>query len=324
MNPFLGSLRPIWDAPTCVFLNEDTIYQVASQVAKEDMPTPSWRESVFPLEDDDSFVDFVGVGNSINFAYKDFATRESFSATYEGRNWPGAFGMWACLRRAVARGLSICDGNLLRELTMPQCEEIFAGNMRMPLLDERLAILRQIGDVLAANYRGHFSNLFEEAGHKAFGKGGIVDRLISQFSSFRDEGLHAPSSKILEFHKRAQLFPMMYQGRASSLRRLPSLVDFQDLGPIADYVIPRNLHAAGILRYSPELESRIMNWRLIEKDSVEEQEIRAQTTHAQARLLEEINKRRADPINVLQLDFKLWAMYSKVKEPHHLTRTTAY
>ena len=99
---------------------------------------------------------------------------------------------------------------------------------------------------------------------------------------------------------------MMYQGRAMSSKRLPWLKDYELLGPIADYSVPHALKAAGILQYSDDLNERILRGDLIEKDSVLEQEIRAQTVNAQIILLEEINRLRLVKTNYLALDYKLW------------------
>jgi len=58
--------------------------------------------------------------------------------------------------------------------------------------------------------------------------------------------------------------------------------------------------------------------------SIAEQEIRAQATHAQILVLNEINSLRPNPLTFLELDYKLWMLGRGVAAPHHLTRTTAY
>ena len=40
-------------------------------------------------------------------------------------------------------------------------EEIFAGNIEMPMLDEKLQVLHQIGSVLADKYDGRFHNFIK-------------------------------------------------------------------------------------------------------------------------------------------------------------------
>lgn len=325
MNPFIDSLYTIWDNPTSVFLNLEVLSQVAANVAGEKMEIPSWRDPVFPRDDDETFVNFIGVGNSINFAFTDFDSYESFSVEYGGIVWRGAFAMWACLLRAVERGIDILSGRYLEGIEETQCEEIFEGLSPIPMLEERCQILREVGEVLCAKYRGSFANLFEVSGYRVFGEGmGIVDRLVADFPSFCDESKHATTGKILRFHKRAQLLAMMYQGRALSATKLAKLANFDDLGPIADYAVPKALHTTGILTYSEALWEKIKNRKQIEKDSVEEQELRAQTVHAQVKLQQQLNKLRTSKVNILQLDYRVWSMGKGGGEPHHLTRTIAY
>jgi Queuosine salvage protein len=109
----------------------------------------------------------------------------------------------------------------------------------------------------------------------------------------------------------------MYHGRAIASKVLKPLYDFQSLGPIADYSIPRALHAHKILDYSPELERRIMSGSLVAKDSVEEQEIRAQAINAQIKLLKEVNSHRDRKATFVELDYKLWMLGRSVPTPHH-------
>src|ERR1019366_4951569 len=118
---------------------------------------------------------------------------------------------------------------------------------------------------------------------------------------------------------------MMYQGRARTSKVLQSLTDYNAVGPIADYSVPRALHASGVLHYSAELNRMVQSHIQVKSNSAEELEIRALAIRAQQLLLEEINRVRiGGPINYIQLDFKLWQLGRTIKEPHHLTATTAY
>lgn len=323
MNPYTASLRAIWQAPSCVWLDEAAIAGLAERLATEEFGTPAWREPVFP-DDDYVFFDFIFVGNAINFAFTSFETGQSFSVRHDGTTWRGAFAMWACLRRALDGGMNILAGEFLRQLSHEQVRELFSGESEIPLVEERRAILREIGTILCERFGGRFRNLAMESNGRAFGDKGLVTQLVDSFPSFRDESLHHASGTLLKFEKRAQLLAMMYQGRALSSKQLPILGDGDEVGPIADYSVPRALHAAGAIRYSPDLHFRIANRVAILKDSVEEQELRAQTVRAQILLRDTIARLRRTPINFINLDYKLWTIGRTVTAPHHLTKTTAY
>jgi hypothetical protein len=323
LNPYTESLRPIWDNPRCVHLDDKALGHVAEQIATQDLPIPNWRNPVFP-ENDVEFVDFIGLGNAINFAFTDFETFESFRVGYGGTVWRGAFGMWACLKRALDAGVPILDGTYLRDLTFDDFQELFRGENTIPLLRERWQIFNEVGFVLCQKFDGRFRNLFDTSNYQALGEGGVVARLVNDFPSFRDETVHCPTGNLLRFHKRAQLLAMMYQGRALNSDSLQLLPDFQDLGPIADYAVPRSLHTLGVLKYVDALWDTIRARQLVAKDSVEEQELRGQTVLAQLRLMASASSLRGESVNILQLDYKLWAMGRDSIEPHHLTVTTAY
>src|SRR5260370_27732219 len=104
MNPFTTTLEPVWQAPTCVWISSDAVAVTSQKIAGEGFPTPSWREDVFP-SDDLAFLDFVGVGNAINFAFTDFETHQSFSVQYKGTLWRGCVRAWCVLCTAAGRRL---------------------------------------------------------------------------------------------------------------------------------------------------------------------------------------------------------------------------
>lgn len=322
LNPFVLTLQPVWENPTRVFLDQAKLLNMARSIGPESFPTPTWRESVFPV-DDEIFVDFIGVGNAINFAFTDLETQESFRVEWQGREWRGAFAMWASLSRGLESGLNLLDARLLRELSAEQCQDIFRGASRIPMLEERLNILREVGTVLSESY-GSFHNLFCEARYKAFGPGGVVQRVLDAFPSYRDQSSHAGTGALLKFQKRAQLLAMMYQGRALDSMKLPRLSDSGRVGPIADYTVPKTLHAFVVLRFSPELEMALKTWSPIERGSMEEVEIRAQTVHAQIELRDRISEVKDENVDFLALDYKLWTIGRNLNGPHHLTKTTAY
>jgi hypothetical protein len=82
----------------------------------------------------------------------------------------------------------------------------------------------------------------------------------------------------------------------------------------------------GIIEYSPDLEARINEGQLIDRDSNEEIEIRAHTLYATALLTDRINQLRPDDRQLVipQVDYRLWKSYHATTWPHHLTKTIMY
>jgi hypothetical protein len=210
------------------------------------------------------------------------------------------------------------------DLDRRAASQIFRGSIEIPMLDERVKILNEVGRILIEKYGGHFYNLIESSNKKPFGNGrGIVDLLVKDFPSFNDISVHKRTQIVLKFYKRAQLAVGTIYER---LREKSKIKDICDLTVFADYQLPRSLRMLGVIKYAESLKKRILNRELIKRDSQEEQEIRGNTIYACDLLVKEINKYRARKINALHLDYKLWseAEFKNMREPHHLTPTTAY
>ncbi len=324
MNPFYKSLEVIWKNPKFVFINEKRLKEIAQEIIKEKPEIPNWRLPVYYPDDDKNFVQFVGVLNSINFAFSDFRTKKKFKIEYKDTEWRVAFGMVGSLSRAMENGFSILDARFLARIPEKIVELIFrpVPGYPIPMIKERTQIFQEIGQVLLEKYDGSFYNLFKRADFRAFGQGGrlgIVDHLRYFFPSFNDISFHSKSQTWLQFHKRSQLLLLMYQGRAlDSCGKLPLIQDMDDVGAIADYQIPRILEHLGSLVYEPYLRKKILDQKLIKAHTLEEQEIRAMTVLAVKKIME------LTGYDLCSVDYRFWKMVRGIKTPHHLTRTIFY
>ncbi|HAQ05831.1 MAG: hypothetical protein UX53_C0023G0009 [Candidatus Azambacteria bacterium GW2011_GWB2_46_37] len=330
MRPLEGFMC-IYSNPEFVFIDEAALKRIAGGVAKLPLTVPDWRFSdVLPAIDDEKFVQFVGVVTSVNFAFTNFKPPHSkFEIDWKGRKFQGSLALGASFMRAIEEGIPVLNARYLRLLDRAELEYIFRGTNPIPLLKERLEILRQLGNVLLERYDGGFLNLFKKADFRAFSRSvmdiGIIERLFTDFLGYWDSSYHSGSGKILRFNKKARLCAIIYQGRAlSSGGKLPLIKDAHELGPPADYRLPLALKAMGILKYADSLEEKIRNRKIVQPGSNEEIEIRAQTVTAMLKLMEEINKIRDEKINMLRLDYAIWSLAGGLCGPHHLTPTTSY
>lgn len=331
MNYFFKSLAPVWVNPKHVKIDQGAIEALAQKIAEEDFPTPSWREEVFPKEDDTDFVQFIGIANAINFCFIDFSTGNKFDAEYperSGKIWRGSYGMAACLKRAIDEGMPLLEARFLAALEEKHVQHIFRpATTPIPFLKERLTNLQNVGKRLLFARRENFLQMFEESEYRLFNNGrGIAERLHQDFESYKDSLLWR--EKYLVFAKRAQLFPMTYHGRAlDSHGKLKTIEDPECFGPILDYVVPNALRIRGVLHYSPMLERKVRIGIFIPEGSEEEIEIRALTAQAVVLLLGEINRRRntAKHITMPALDSYLWRNGRQQGTfLHHKTSTMAY
>jgi hypothetical protein len=247
-----------------------------------------------------------------------------FQTEFKGQNWSDSDAEFACLKRAMDNKIPILDGKWMAEATRKQLADIFSGNIEMPMLDEKLAVLHEVGAVLAKKYDGHFHNFIDDCSPRLYDNGnGIVDRLVKEFPRFNDVSQY--DGHEIKFYKLPQLgIWMLY----ANLHRHGwfKLDDPEKMTAFADYIVPAACRIFGIMKYSPTLENAINTYQMIERDSTQEIEIRAHMLYATALLREEVNKIRPADMQVIipQIDARLWLPYHTTFWPHHLTRTIMY
>jgi hypothetical protein len=324
-SPVLDSLRYAIESSHDVRTNYDKIVEVASWMAYEDLPMP---EFVLPhgigQGDPDQAIDFILVADVIDTAFTDFDRHEKFQVDYLGKHWSDSEAEFACIKRALDNGFPFLDGNYLERITRAELQQIFQGNIEMPMLDEKLEVLHQAGRVLAENYGGRFYRFVHSCSPRLYDNGnGLIDRLVKEFPRFNDSSLL--DGREIRFYKLAQLgIWMLYAtlGRTGKFR----VDDIAKMTAFADYIVPVALRLHGITSYSAELENAIESHKLIPRDSRREIEIRAHCIYATALLTEEINKLRPPNRQVLipQIDARFWFPFHTTSWPHHLTRTIMY
>lgn len=296
---------------------------LAEKLAQGTFVAPDWRMPVYPADDDESFVQFIGIQNSLNFCFADPVDGTKYGVVYQDIPWGGAMGLCAALLRAADEGCDLRNPEILMHLSLADVQEIFrSDDAALPLLAERTALLTSLPGSLAP-YGGSFANLVEACG---FDAGVLIDRLVAEFPAYAgDQWLHPVTKELYVFDKRARLFALIYEGRArASAGALPTLSNVDAIGPPVDYQLPRALRADGVLHYAAELAAAVDDGELLPAGSCEELEIRVVTEQVIWTLLELVNAKLDKPISMVELDYALWVAGRKAGGRHHLCLTTAY
>lgn len=324
-SPVLDSVRGAVESSRDVHTNHEKIVEVASWMAYEELPLPEFALPFGVVQKDPAeVIDFVMVADSIDTAFTDFARHEKFQVDYGGQHWSDSEAEFACIKRALDHGVPFLDGHYLSVITRTELNKVFEGNMEMPMLDEKLEVLHQVGKVLTEKYHGRFHEFVKSCSPKLYDNGnGLIDRLVKEFSRFND--VSELEGHEIKFYKLAQLgIWMLY----CSLRHSGhfQLDDPQKMTAFADYIVPVALRLHGITSYSDQLEQGIDSHQLIPRDSRWEIEIRAHCIYATAVLTEEINKLRPANQQVIipQIDARFWTHFHTTNWPHHLTQTIMY
>jgi hypothetical protein len=323
-GPVLDSVLPVVERSRHVRTDVAKIVQHARWMACEELPWPAFSLPFEPDAPRNEVIDFVLTANCINTAFTDLATGVRFQVEYGGRRWSDALALFACWKRALDEERSVLDGGFLARLTREELGGILRGNIEMPMLDEKLQALNEVGRTLAARYGGAFHAFVRDCSPRLYDNGnGLVDRLVREFPRFDDVSTYRGHE--VRFYKLAQLgYWILYADLKS--RGGFRIDDVGSMTAFADYIVPVALRVMDILVCSAALERKIEAGVPIARDSDEEIEIRAHTIYATALLCEEINASRPADLRVIipQVDARLWSAYHLTHRSHHLTRTTMY
>jgi len=323
-SPVTASLRPVIENSRDVQTHYEKIAEVASWMAYEDLPLPNLAIPFGLEKTPDVAMDFVMAGNTVDTAFTDFKTHVKFQVDYAGEHHSDSDAMFACLKRAMDNGIPVLDGKFLATISRADMQKIFAGNIEMPMLDEKIAVWQEAGKVLTAKYGGRFYNFIKSCPPRLYDSGkGLVERLAAEFPRYNDVSKY--DGHEIKFYKLTQLgFWQIYSGLHET--GAFKLEDPQKMTAFADYIVPVALRLMGMTSYSPALEKAINSHQMIPRDSRKEIEIRAHCLYATALLAAEINKLRSPEEQVIipQIDARLWTHYHTTSWPHHLTETIMY
>ena len=318
MNPVLESTRYVMQNSKHVKINEEKIEEFCN--GYKGLRMEHWlKDAPFDLLKlgDDERLTYLLVFNSINFSYWG---EPKWTVSYRGKDYDGAWGMIVGLGRAIENGAPLLDPIYLSSLSQDDFCEIFKGNVDIPLAENRLEILREVGKVLVDRFRGRSPRVIEEAGYDALK---LVDILTGCFPSFEDHSLY--DRRIIYFNKRAQLLVSdiyhVFDGKG-----IGGIGNMDRLTAFADYKIPQSLRKLGILCYTDDLGSRVDALSQIPKGSEEEVEIRSNTIWSIEFIRRSLQERNIELSSILINDY-LWLMGQKKSpddKPYHRTRTTAY
>ena len=260
---------------------------------------------------------FLLVFNSISFSY--FGDPK-WRIKYNDKELDGAYGMIGAIGRAIENNIPILDSYYLSNISREDLERVLEGNVQIPLFQERLNILREIGKVLVDKFDGDFTNLILQSNGDSQK---LLDLIIDNFPSFEDSSIY--NGKKILFNKRAQLLVSdIYQVFYGE--EFGNLENVSELTACADYKLPFVLRRLGIFSYSDYLLDKIDNKIILDKDSEEEVEIRANTIWV-VDLIKRIIKDKIPDVDSIHINDHIWMLGQEKFEndkPYHLVRTTSY
>ncbi len=214
-----------------VRIDPDRIAQIAGQY--QSVESKHWLlESPFDLKQLSAaeIVNFLLLFYALIFC---FWGEPKWTVDYHGQHYDGSFGLLIALRKAYENGTPILDWAYWKTVTHDQFATVLAGNVVIPLFEERLAIVHEVGQVMMEKYHGQAEQLIQSCGKDAQE---LLACLSKDFSSFRDVSQY--DSQEIAFYKRAQLFVVdVYHFFAG--KGLGELRHIDTITALADYKVPR-------------------------------------------------------------------------------------
>ena len=207
----------------------------------------------------------------------------------------------------------------LATITADALGAVLGGDPPIPLLAERAANLRELGQWVATTYGGDYAAVLAAADRDAIR---LAEGVIAALPSYRDVALFA--DRVVPFYKRAQILAADLAGALQHLGD-PGLRALDRLTAFADYKVPQILRAQGVLVYAPALAAAVDARQPLVAGSPDEVAIRAGTIAGVEALAAALAARGA-PVPPYQIDWLLWlaSQDSAALAPYHRTRTIFY
>ncbi len=315
------SCREVMQRARCVWIDHPALEVLAGRIASGGLPpsAPPWDRRRHFCGDPDRTANYILALDALNFCFWAFPGEERWRIRYEGEILDGYWALAAALTRSIQNGLDLTDARVMASASRAMLAEVFSGQGEIPLLDARVANLREAGRVLAERYGGKMTSLI--AACQGSGQR-LALRVASEMSSFDDRASY--DGVEVRFFKRAQIlavdlaacFEQAGPGRFD---------DLAELTAFADYKVPQVLRELGALEYTPELAAWIEDQRELPQGSPQEVEIRAATVMAVGDLAA-LLARRGIALTAVALDGLLWHLGQDLafRHTYHRTRTIYY
>ncbi|EXJ55656.1 hypothetical protein A1O7_08585 [Cladophialophora yegresii CBS 114405] len=314
----------------------EQIYQLMQQ---KSYSTGTWSSHALhpklTKDNEEETVNFIFTMNLLNFSFwSGLSETERFAVEFRGGRWTGYWSLVAALQRALEEGHAITSPDFWQDRdACPDSvlEHVFrsATDEPMPLLSDRISILREAGDILYHHFDCRPVNLIQQANGSA---AALVNLLADHFPNFRDVAYF--QGRRVHLMKRAQILVAdiwaCFQGTSYG-----SFSDIDSLTMFADYRIPQMLQSLNCLWYSPRLESKISRAELLEPGQELEVEIRGCSIWCVELVQREILKKHSEvkgKVNAVLIDFFLYDTCKEMEKrgeldgslPHHRTRSIFY
>lgn len=326
----LASTRAVVDAAVRVRIDDARVAAVAAMLGRELAAPPAWDDALHFRDGTWRTAAWVLVLDALNFCFwsDDPDPDRRWRVAFQGQTSNGYQALAAALTRAVAEGKPLWDAAYLATMTRDELSGILrgdpdqTGSPAIPLFDDRLANVRELGRGLLDRFPGD-APVVELIGGADGSAVRLVRRVADCFPSFDDVASYGGYE--VRFYKRAQIFVADLYG-AFEGKGFGAFGDLQRLTAFADYKVPQVLRWLGVLVYDAALASTVARREPLAPGSAAEVEIRAATVWA-CELIRRALREHGRTLRAFEIDWALWTAGQTMPTdapPYHRTRTVFY
>lgn len=308
-DKILDSCKYVVDNSKYVKINEDKINELDLNM---DLSKPNHWLMGNPYGilnyDINELIHFLFIFGSIDCS---FWGEPKWQIEDNGKFVDGAFGLLYVITK-IKKELGHLD---FTKISYELFDEYFTGNVKIPLIEERYQIVREVSKVINDKFNGNIYEKIKDMTNDI----DLFNFIISNFPCFKDERTY--DGKTIYFYKLAQLLTSDILHLRKELENID--VDYSHLVGCSDYKIPQVLRGLGILDYNLELANLVNNKIEILENSKYEIEIRA----SMIIVINMIKEKLDGNIAAIDINDIIWGMgqdKSKKLKPYHLTRTLNY
>ena len=193
----LSSVSKVIPKLSCLEIDIDKLHEVAAELSEDSFSINyEGNTNTVPKE----YIRKTMLINTLNFVFTDFLT----SVKYKIENYSDTDAMVYQIDKALDQGIPLTQGRFMRDMNLKEFKTLFTGNIVMPMADEKVKILNNVGDILVTKYGGDWINFIDDGPKKLYDNGkGLVERLVRDFKRFDDHSIF--ENEKVYFLKLAQL-----------------------------------------------------------------------------------------------------------------------
>ncbi|KAF9116151.1 hypothetical protein BGX27_004491 [Mortierella sp. AM989] len=271
-----------------VLESAEFIHNILEAMKKTHYDTSKWKEHPLnPKECNSSTVDWIFLVDLLNFSFwseididdTGVPHPDRYRVIFQGVGYTGYWSMVAAINRALEEGIPITSPEFFaseERLPDSEIERIFRSDTKeqVPLLQDRIRVMREAGRVLVEKFGGSFTNCISQADKSALK---LVQIITTNISSFRDEAEFC--GRKVQIFKRAQILVAdlwaCFQNQSYG-----EFKDIDEITMFADYRVPQALYHFHCLQYSHELLEILNRGEMLPNGSPLEVEIRGNSIWA--------------------------------------------